>query len=78
MEGTEAGHAVQENEEEEEEEIEKGGGSLVPDLWVTTHMTKFISDSKRTDVSLVNGCFVVVSSGCEDFAVAPTHKDDFS
>lgn len=32
MEGTEAGHAVQENEEEEEEEIEKGGGSLVPDL----------------------------------------------
>lgn len=53
MEGAEPSHAVWENEEEEEEkEEERGGGSLLPDLWITAHITKLISDSKRTDVAL--------------------------
>lgn len=60
--GAEPSHAVWENKEEEEEAKGDGGGgggggSLVPDLWIIAHVTKFISDSN--DVVLLNGLFVV-------------------
>lgn len=62
--GAELSHTMWENEEEngDGDEGERGGGSLVPDLWIIVHITKFISDSERTDVALVNGHFVVVET----------------